>query len=751
MASSHIVGINFNMDSPQARATWAEAFGTSVPFDAVYSGKRPLTQTEIQHLFDISMLPVEQHVTATGAQLNDDQRLAVLAHMTTPDRGNHFPYDEPTMNRNNGITNALGAGDTHGILYHILYNNFVAPKLHQAATAIKSDYQKVSKAVGGVVENLPFGIGKSDAAPKSATSVPYDRAVPVADRGTPTDAVPYDRTTSVPYAGAVPAATTKGVTPALQAVVSRAMEISPVPFGMYPSGGVRTATEQKSLKDAGWSQTTKSAHLAGNAVDLIPIVDGKPAPNDDAGYAIVRAAMTQASKDLGVPLTYGADFKSPDKPHYEVTPQVAATFIKADPNTAYNAPPQIAFNAAQKVELSAAGYPIADTPSPDSSPTGSAAAYARATQFVGAAAAASALPSYESYSLGHVMMGSNPLRESIIGAANELGVNPVDLATAMSYETAGTLDPNQKGPTTKWGQMRGLIQWGEPQRVKYHVGDKTGITVSIPDQMRGIVKYLQDTGVKPGMGLKNIYAAINAGDALHIYAYDRGTTVLDKVAKMGPNRQQAEKLLGDAIPYEAKIASVVTGAGISANGMFERPPENYVGGGAAVYGGFTPVRASTHPLSAVVVTGAGNGGPFSTFTYGPGASTILSGGMGAGYQPQHSGSGNYSNVGEGGQPSHGGGGTGTGGGSGFSQDHGGSGNNSPGSYSNSTSGNSSGVGEGGVGSSYGSSGGGSAPSRGYSGSGNYSNVGEGGVSHSSPTSPENHTPVGSNGMFGSGV
>jgi hypothetical protein len=723
------------------------------------------------------MLPVEKHVSDTGAQLNDDQRLAVLAHMTTPDRGNSFPYDEPTMNRNNGVTNALASGDTHGIIYHLLYNNFVAPKLHQAATAIKSDYQKVSKVVGGVVENLPFGIGKSDAAPKSATSVPYDRAVPAAYRGTPTAAVPYDNATSVPYSRA---------TPSVGSLAIEDVSGSAHFGGLHPLTQVdglvihHTGPGMNSVDDV-MRTFTERGYPAQFVIDR----DGQvfqTLPTGMSGRQIEGTGKLNADGSLKYPSvanmglsnanTIGVEIMaSNDK---DVAPaQIAASkqlfqYLSADPSAAdwkatgltsdqvyghgaLNPGHKQATEGMTAANAIKASFPATDTTAAATAAGTSAASYARATQFVGAAAAASALPSYDSYSLGHVMMGSNPLRESIIGAAKELGVNPVDLGTAISYETAGTLDPNQKGPTTKWGEMRGLIQMGEPQRVQYKVGDKTGITVSIPDQMRGIVKYLQDTGVKPGMGLKNIYAAINAGDALHVYAYDRGTTVLEKVAKMGPNRAQAEKLLGDAIPYEAKIASVVTGAGISANGMFERPPENYVGGGAAVYGGFTPVRASTHPLSAVVVTGAGNGGPFSTFTYGPGASTILSGGMGAGYQPQHSGSGNYSNVGEGGQPSHGGGGTGTGGGSGFSQDHGGSGNNSPGSYSNSTSGNSSGVGEGGVGSSYGSSGGGSAPSRSYSGSGNYSNVGEGGVSHSSPTSPENHTPVGSNGMFGSGV
>ena len=57
------------------------------------------------------------------------------------------------------------------------------------------------------------------------------------------------------------------------------------------------------------------------------------------------------------------------------------------------------------------------------------------------------------------------LAPGIVQTARSLGINPVDLATVISYETAGTFDPTKRGPTTQWGQHRGLIQFGEPQAV----------------------------------------------------------------------------------------------------------------------------------------------------------------------------------------------------------------------------------------------------------------------------------------------
>ena len=55
------------------------------------------------------------------------------------------------------------------------------------------------------------------------------------------------------------------------------------------------------------------------------------------------------------------------------------------------------------------------------------------------------------------------IAQGIQEAADALGVNAHDLATIISYETAGTFNPTKRGPTTQWGQHKGLIQFGEPQ------------------------------------------------------------------------------------------------------------------------------------------------------------------------------------------------------------------------------------------------------------------------------------------------
>jgi hypothetical protein len=128
--------------------------------------------------------------------------------------------------------------------------------------------------------------------------------------------------------------------------------------------------------------------------------------------------------------------------------------------------------------------------------------------------------------------------------ADRLGIDPVDLATAISYETKGTFDPAVKGPTTKWGRHIGLIQMGEPQRKQYGY-DPEG---SLDSQMSAVGKYLADRGVKPGMGLLDVYSTINAG-APGLYnrsdekAGGAPGTVLDKVRdQMAGHREKAMNL-----------------------------------------------------------------------------------------------------------------------------------------------------------------------------------------------------------------
>jgi len=153
------------------------------------------------------------------------------------------------------------------------------------------------------------------------------------------------------------------------------------------------------------------------------------------------------------------------------------------------------------------------------------------------------------------------LRDGIAATAQSLGVDPIDLATAMSYETAGTFSPTQPGPTTQWGQHRGLIQFGEPQARKYGVdwNDPIGSQLG-PDG--AVAKYLRDTGVKPGMGLLDIYSAINAGG---VGLYNRSDannggapgTVRDKVEKqMAGHRAKALAMFRDYQPRQQTAQAI---------------------------------------------------------------------------------------------------------------------------------------------------------------------------------------------------
>ena len=106
------------------------------------------------------------------------------------------------------------------------------------------------------------------------------------------------------------------------------------------------------------------------------------------------------------------------------------------------------------------------------------------------------------------------LAQGIARVSQNLGINPEDLATAISYETAGTFSPWKAGPVTQYGQHRGLIQWGEPQAKDYGVTKDS----SIAEQMEAVGRYLAKSGVTRGMGLRDIYSAINAG---HVGLYDK--------------------------------------------------------------------------------------------------------------------------------------------------------------------------------------------------------------------------------------
>lgn len=145
-----------------------------------------------------------------------------------------------------------------------------------------------------------------------------------------------------------------------------------------------------------------------------------------------------------------------------------------------------------------------------------------------------------------------PLRTGIAQTAAALGISPIDLATAISYETGGTFDPLQPGPTTQWGQHRGLIQFGEPQAKQYGVDWNDPLNSQLGPQ-GAVANYLRGSGVKPGMGLLDVYSAINAGAPGRYGASDAGNggapgSVADKVAGMDAHRQKALALFGGEAP-----------------------------------------------------------------------------------------------------------------------------------------------------------------------------------------------------------
>jgi len=123
-----------------------------------------------------------------------------------------------------------------------------------------------------------------------------------------------------------------GVHPDLVAVIERAIQITPIDFGV--SEGVRTVERQKQLVAEGKSTTMNSKHIPkelyyhdgmsggkgkwGAAVDLFVLVDGKVTWEHKHFRKTIQAVFT-AAIELGVQVEAGAlwrDFL--DSPHIQL-------------------------------------------------------------------------------------------------------------------------------------------------------------------------------------------------------------------------------------------------------------------------------------------------------------------------------------------------------------------------------------------------------------------------------------------------
>jgi peptidoglycan L-alanyl-D-glutamate endopeptidase CwlK len=108
----------------------------------------------------------------------------------------------------------------------------------------------------------------------------------------------------------------KGVHPDLVRVVERAIRITKVDFRVQQ--GLRTIEEQRRLKAAGASQTLRSRHLTGHAVDLVALI-GRDVRWDWPLYHQIAEAMKKAANELGVSIEWGGDWKSfKDGPHFQL-------------------------------------------------------------------------------------------------------------------------------------------------------------------------------------------------------------------------------------------------------------------------------------------------------------------------------------------------------------------------------------------------------------------------------------------------
>lgn len=111
-----------------------------------------------------------------------------------------------------------------------------------------------------------------------------------------------------------------GVDESLVAVVKRAIELTKIDFGVIY--GMRTMEEQRRLLAAGKSQTMKSKHLVGRAVDLMAYVDGNGCWELNV-YDDLCDAMKEAAKELGVAIKWGAAWSEGDIRTYEGTSEDA--------------------------------------------------------------------------------------------------------------------------------------------------------------------------------------------------------------------------------------------------------------------------------------------------------------------------------------------------------------------------------------------------------------------------------------------
>ena len=112
----------------------------------------------------------------------------------------------------------------------------------------------------------------------------------------------------------------EGVNPKLVTVVKTAITMSKVDFGVIC--GLRTIEEQRELVAKGASQTMKSKHIDGNAVDLMAYIGSRGSWEMNL-YDDIADAMKIAADEHDIQIRWGAAWHIPDLREWDSSMQDA--------------------------------------------------------------------------------------------------------------------------------------------------------------------------------------------------------------------------------------------------------------------------------------------------------------------------------------------------------------------------------------------------------------------------------------------
>lgn len=138
-------------------------------------------------------------------------------------------------------------------------------------------------------------------------------------------------------------------------------------------------------------------------------------------------------------------------------------------------------------------------------------------------------------------------RQAIFDAARKLNLNPYEFGAFLSLEAGTNMDPNIQGGAG--GRHYGLIQFGPGEQQKYLDPAKKG-KYTRAEQIPAVLRYFEDRGYKPGMGIERAYATVLGGNPnVSLNAKDSfGTSVAGVASRFKPGGdlyKNAQRVLGD--------------------------------------------------------------------------------------------------------------------------------------------------------------------------------------------------------------